>query len=334
MNNNPKISVILPMYNAEDHIQQAVDSILNQTYDNFELIIINDGSTDRSLETISQLYSNNEKVKIFDQTNHGLIYTLNKAIDIADGELIARMDADDISFPDRFLKQVQLFQKQPTIGICGTSTQNFGFNNDISIKPESDSKLKVQLLISPPFAHPSIMVKRAILINNNIKYNEQYKHCEDYAMWTDLAKHCDFSNVADVLLKYRVHEAQVTNMHSETVMEAHYRLCCKNLRKLNIDLLKEDFLSYIGHEAPKKGMQYLLNFYDTMLKNNEHMNCFNQLALQELIQNLLVIQIKSFSGVKGLLFIKNYSPNLLPKIQIKLIYLAIRRDLVKTIRRK
>jgi len=332
MNKNPKISVLLPMYNAEAHIQEAVDSILNQSYQNFELIIINDGSTDQSLQKVTTLYGNNKKVRLIDQKNHGLIFTLNKAIALSEGELLARMDADDISFPDRFLKQVQLFESTPDLGICGSSTKNFGFNNDISIKSSNDDELKAQLLISPPFAHPSVMIKKSVLTDNNILYDEEYKHCEDFAFWSDLAQHCIFSNVTDISLMYRVHENQITNTFSDTVMEAHYKLCSKNLAKINIHLLKEDFLPYIGHAPPPKGMPYLLDFYFSMLKNNEITKTYNQQSLQKMIEKLLTTQVENFSGVKGLISIYLHNKKLLPPIKAKLVITAVRRGLIKTAR--
>jgi len=333
MKNKLKISVLLPVYNAELYIEEAVNSILNQSYKNFELIIINDGSTDNSLNKITKLYGDTKNVRIIDQENHGLIFTLNKGIKLAKGELIARMDADDISLPERFAKQVKLFESVPNLGVCGSSTQNFGFNNDVVIRSNNDNVLKAQLLISPPFAHPSVIIKKSILLENNIKYNDKYKHCEDFALWNDLAEHCVFSNITDILLMYRVHENQITNTFPETVMEAHYKLCKKNLDKIDIKLLKEDFLPYIGHAPPKKGMSYLLNFYNSIIINNRKIKYFNQIALHKMIEKLLIIQIKNFSGVRGLISIYFHHTNLLPKLKFKLFIAAIRRELIKIIKR-
>ncbi|MFT5919102.1 MAG: glycosyltransferase involved in cell wall biosynthesis, partial [Granulosicoccus sp.] len=120
MNEIPLVTVLLPVYNAEKFLEQAIRSVLDQTFTEFEFLIINDGSTDRSEEIIVSF--NDSRIRyIKNETNLKLIKTLNKGIEFASGKYIARMDADDISLPTRFEQQVALLEKQPEIGVCGTN---------------------------------------------------------------------------------------------------------------------------------------------------------------------------------------------------------------------
>jgi len=115
-----KVSIVMSVYNAQKYLDEAIESILNQTYSNFEFIIINDGSTDKSLEIIENYAKKDSRIIVINRENKGLIYSLNEGIRKANGKYIARMDADDISLPQRLEKQVEFMEKNKNIGICGT----------------------------------------------------------------------------------------------------------------------------------------------------------------------------------------------------------------------
>ena len=182
------ISVVLPAYNVQDTIGESIDSILSQTFTDFELIIINDGSQDNTEEVI-HAYSDKRIRYYRNEKNEGLIYTLNRGLDLAQGKYIARMDADDVSLPTRFEKQVKVMEESPNIVVCGTQIILFGVDTAKRFTlflPEESEDLKNLLFIQTCFAHPTVMVRRQVLIDNEVRYDADYPHAEDYKMWIDL----------------------------------------------------------------------------------------------------------------------------------------------------
>ena len=219
MDTTSLVSVLMPVYNAESTLSVAIDSILNQTYSHIEFIIINDGSTDGS-ETIINNY-NDLRIKYYaNKENKGLIYTLNRGIELSAGKYIARMDADDISMPTRIERQVDYMERHPSVIICGTQIELFGclkIRNRPNLK-ETNEELKNRLFRRSCFAHPTVMLRREVLLQRGIRYNSEYKHAEDYKMWIDCVNYGEFYNIQEVLLKYRISESQISSRYNEVQM--------------------------------------------------------------------------------------------------------------------
>ena len=219
--NNPLISVILSIYNGEKYLKEAIESILSQSYNNFEFIIVNDGSTDRSLEIINTY--NDERIVLISRENRGLIESLNEGIKRAKGKYIARMDADDISLPNRLEEQIRFMKKNIDIGVCGTAI--IGFGEEIKEKAwklsSADKSLKTELLFSSCFAHPTVMIRRDILIDNNLYYNENYVHAEDFELWTQMEKYTKFANLKIPLLKYRIVQDSITREADKNIEQRY-----------------------------------------------------------------------------------------------------------------
>lgn len=205
MNEQPLISVILPVYNSQKYIEQSINSILNQTYKNFELIIINDGSTDNS-ETIIKNISDSRIVYVY-QKNQGLANTLNNGLKIAKGDFIARQDHDDISYAARFEKQIDYFIKHPKCGLLGTWASVVDETgkkiNHYHQHPTSNFDLKLFLLFDNPFVHTSVMFKKEIVTNCG-KYNELLNGLvQDFEYWFRISKTYQVANLPEVLIDYR-----------------------------------------------------------------------------------------------------------------------------------
>lgn len=220
----PRISVVLPAYNAEEFIAEAIESILNQTFTDFELIILNDGSTDRTPEII-QKYAKMDKRIVFvnNPENRGLIAVLNQGLDMARGEFVARMDADDISLPTRFEKQVAYMDSHPDVGVLGTVIQGFGMLDWPGIQIPVVTVF--DMLKQNYMAHPSIMIRKSILDKHNLRYNPEYKHCEDLELWSRMIFLTKFHNVMEKLLMYRVsgHNVSMNNGEHQKKMTAEIR---------------------------------------------------------------------------------------------------------------
>jgi glycosyltransferase involved in cell wall biosynthesis len=182
----PFISVLMGAYNAQQHIQQAILSILAQSYEHFELIIINDGSSDDTLAIIKNI--KDERIIIVDQKNIGLTKSLNKALTIAKGELIARQDADDISLSTRFEEQVKAFNQDPDLSLLGSSmyiSNPKGVFNEIFHYPCTDEELKEAIFHFNPFIHGAMMIKKLVMISEG-GYNESFQYVQDYEFWSRL----------------------------------------------------------------------------------------------------------------------------------------------------
>jgi len=212
--NNPIISVVMSVYNSEKYLVEAIESILTQTFADFEFIIINDGSTDSSLSIIKKYLLDDDRIVLISRENKGLPYSLNEGIIKARGKYIARMDADDISLPMRFEEQISYMESNSDIGVCGT--QAYVFSEKSVIKkthkhPSKDEDLKLRLLFSVCFIHPSVMIRKSILDNISIIYNEKYKNSQDYDLWVRLASITKFGTIQKPLIFYRVSNDSITH---------------------------------------------------------------------------------------------------------------------------
>lgn len=209
--NPPLVSVVMPVYNGERFLREAVDSILHQTYANFELIIVNDGSKDSS-EDIVKSYFDSRIHYIANEQNVGICITLNRGLDITRGKYIARMDCDDISMPERLKKQVDFLETHPEIGIVGSDIVTFGDGRDEHFFefPRGSEACKAGLLFNTCFAHPAVMMRTSIIREHNLHYREEYKGIEDLEMWWRMSHFTEMANIPEALVRYRKHPGQET----------------------------------------------------------------------------------------------------------------------------
>ncbi len=215
----PKVSVIMSVYNAEQFLREAVQSILDQTYKGFEFIIVQDGSTDGTMDILASFAD--PRIKIIHQDNIGLTKSLNKAIKISSGEYIARMDADDVSLPKRLEKQVQFLDAHEDVAMCGTQAtfledepRSGEIQTQFSV-PLSHAAIKKSMLFHNPFIHPSIIMRATVFKKN--PYNELYKHMQDYELWTRIVPFHQTANLPDVLLNYRIVTSGITRLKKKTL---------------------------------------------------------------------------------------------------------------------
>lgn len=214
-----KISVVMPVYNAENYLKEAIDSILNQTFIDFELIIINDGSTDSSDGIISG-YTDPRIVYLKNEGNRGLVYTLNRGFSLARGEYIARMDSDDIAMPDRFVKQIEYLEKNASVGICAMGIEQIGELGGVRYFSERSEEIAVDLLFQCALCHPTVMIRKSMLIEYQLAYDPDYEKAEDYRLWCQAITKLKIVTLREVGLKYRIHKNQVTQKFSAVQMSA------------------------------------------------------------------------------------------------------------------
>jgi glycosyltransferase involved in cell wall biosynthesis len=204
----PTVSVLFPVYNAERYLAQAVESILNQTFCDFELLIIDDGSTDRSLQILQAYAAQDARIQLTSRPNQGLIATLNEMLHQAAGEFLARMDADDIATPDRLTLQVRFLQQHPEVVCVGGAfdlIDSQGRTVQWIPMPEQNDAIQQMLLIGRTIInHPCALIRRAALMQIG-GYDLEMKTVEDLDMLLKLGEIGQLANLPDTVLQYRFH---------------------------------------------------------------------------------------------------------------------------------
>lgn len=253
--NQPKVSVLMPVFNGEKYVASAVQSILHQTFQDFEFVIVDDGSTDRTREIIDT-YSSEKINVITNPHNLGVIRSLNKGIKHCRGRYIARMDADDISLPERLAQQVAFLDKIPTIDIVGTQMIIIDDHGVILrvVKQQVDHLgIKLSSLFFSPLFHPTVMAKRVVFRDN--PYDHDFLHAEDYELWSRLLRQnrFHFANIDRPLLKYRVHKNSISSTKEKIQQHIILLVRRENLRSY----LSEQEVSIILYKDLLTISQYL-----------------------------------------------------------------------------
>lgn len=323
----------MPVYNAERYVAEAIDSILSQSYRDWELIIINDGSTDNSESIITQ-YEDSRIYYIKNPVNLKLIKTLNKGIDYCHGEYIARMDADDIALPDRLKQQVEFLDSHADHLMCGTNAividKAGNKTGKIRNLPDNDF-LQINMLFSPPFIHPSIMIRREVLREN--RYDENYKHVEDYELWCRIANRGKIANLNKDLLLYRWHDNNVSVLNNEVQEELKDRVICNQLKLLNIQPTEEELylhkitfrLYNLGKKQEISVDQFegVSNWFSELIESNRIIGKYNQTDLIAYLWSrwaVLCISQKKYAKIMLPSF-SAFKPKVLSKLSKLILFL-------------
>ncbi len=217
MSKAPTISVIMPVYNADRYVAQAVDSILAQSFTDFEFLIIDDGSTDRSYEILRRYAVRDDRIHLISRSNTGYVIALNEMLRLSQGEFIARMDADDVSLPDRFQCQVTFLRQHPEVVCVGGSHEIIDAQGRLltTLKlPESDEEIqRLALAGHGSICHPCAMIRRSAILAIG-GYNEALMPAEDLDLWLRLGELGHLANLAEPVLRYRLHMKSVSEQNT------------------------------------------------------------------------------------------------------------------------
>lgn len=286
------ISVIMSNYNTpEEYLRTAIESVLNQTYSNFEFIIIDDYSTDNSLEII-KTYKDERIVIIENKENLGITKSLNRGLAIAKGEYIARMDADDIGLPEKFSKQIEYLENNPQVAVCGTGVELFGDGADVHKEkivcktiPEKN-EFQIRLLFGNHIniIHPTAMFRHSVLIENNIKYDEHYRFAQDYRMWVSCSRIGECANVPEILFKYRIHKKAVSSDKKETQNDCAKMIMAEQLSWLGLGLPENWEKIHYGFFIGRKKYNIETKYWvEKIISNNKKYKVYNQTILEKLL---------------------------------------------------
>lgn len=228
------VSVVMPVYNAERWVAGAVESILAQTLPDLELVIVDDGSTDRSVDVVRSF--GDARVRLLQNPgNQGVTASLNRGLDAATGVYVARMDADDVSLPDRLERQIAFLAEHPDVGVAsaGVRTIEASPRTVVNIAADPDADACV-LLFNSPLAHPTVVMRADVLRRSGLRYDEGYPHAEDYELWTRCADVTRIVSLPFVGLRYRRHAGAVGATHRVAQAATTNRIRRRELGRLGI----------------------------------------------------------------------------------------------------
>ena len=236
-NSPPVVSVLMPVFNGGEYLGEAVESILNQTFQNFEFLILDDGSTDDSLKLLRQYATQDPRIRVFARENRGSTYTLNELLLESRGEFVARMDQDDIAMPERFNRQVTFLRENKIVVCVGSAFQmidSAGRYLATLTPPQTDAEIQ-QLILGGHGAinHPSAMMRLAF-VNLVGGYNCEHDLVDDLDLWLRLGEVGKLANLTDVLLKYRLHDKSMSEKAGQKQREAALRACQSAWSRRNI----------------------------------------------------------------------------------------------------
>ncbi len=245
MSKLPLVSVCIPVYNREKFIKNAIESVLQQTYQNFEIIVVDDGSTDSSISIVESF--SDQRIKLFrNEINKGVVFTRNKYLKEASGDYIAILDSDDVWLPTKLEKQIIFFNENHEYGICGSwALRKYSTGKEEVWKyPTTDEKIRVRLLWGSSIVHSSMIIKNKILDNYSISYSKNFDSVEDYDIIRQVIKHSKAYNIGEALIIYNIHGNQITEEDNEEQVLKSVIVGENYLKDLNINFSEEERKAY------------------------------------------------------------------------------------------
>lgn len=266
---SPLVSVVMAVYNGESFLKDAVDSILSQTLNNFELLVINDGSSDKTKDILAG-YSD-KRLRVYDQTNKGLVVSLNRAVGLAKGRYIARQDADDLSSSGRLEKQLAFLEANPEVVIVGSSMSvidDSGHKIHEHRVLLNDPELKQELLMRSPFAHGSVMFTKAAFVKAG-GYKQDDWPAEDYGLWLHMANEGLFANIDEPLYAYRENMDSISSKNFDLQEQKKHILQEKAWRKhRQLQPKKIDTATYVNLEMGQLRIERITHNLTSVLRKS------------------------------------------------------------------
>ena len=254
MKKTPRISVMMPAYNSEKYIGEAIESILNQTFADFELIVLNDSPDNAELDKIIKEYAKKDKrVKyVKNPKNLGIPRSRNKLLQCATGEYLACMDSDDVAMPTRFEKQIRYMEEHPECGVLGTWFKCFGKSDNVVRHPE---RIKIlNLLANQHVGNPTVLIRKSVIDKYDFTYNETYDCAQDFELWTRMIFVTEIHNLPEILLKYRWHGNNVSIEKAKRQLYLANQAKQNILNRLTLDETKQKYILDCARQEIKCGI--------------------------------------------------------------------------------
>ena len=285
---NPFVTVLMPVYNGEKYLAQAIESVLKQTHTHFEFIVINDGSRDRSADIIGS-FKDPRIIVVSNPANIGLTASLNLGLQLAKGKYLARMDSDDVSLAERFEKQVNFLEDNPAVAVCGSWIKVFGEGDNRVVKFPTDSDyIRCNLLFRNPIAHPTVMLNLYLLRSAKFFYDNSFETSQDYNLWAKVVESYRVANIPEVLLLLRYHQDQIRTLKIDKQKQFTKKIMRSQLIKIGIIPTKKelDLHSDIGWESLILGKCSIRNaryWFDKLLRKNQQFSIYKESVFNKLL---------------------------------------------------
>lgn len=274
----PRLTVLMPTYNVSSWVEAAIDSVLKQTFNDFELLVVDDGSTDDTLSRVRNIDDPRIRIAAFPD-NVGLAENLNRGLDLIGTELVARMDGDDIAEPDWLETGVGILDSHPEVGICSFGFQFFGTKTSLVRFPEHHEDSKAQMLFGCTVIVP--VFRRSVFVDNHLRYSTEAFPAEDYMMWANAYRVTQVYNVQRTLFHYRTHPTQISTARRAAQIEKSNEVRLKMLRWLNLGFSDEEKLYFLNIFVPckiecKEDIAKLKQFAQLLISRNTYGNYSNE----------------------------------------------------------
>lgn len=337
MRKKPRVSCIMPVYNCEKYLSAAIESVLNQSFEDFELIIINDNSNDNS-ERIIKKYQDERIIYIKNKENLGIVYSLNKGWKIAKGEYIARMDGDDICYRERFKCQVDFLDNNRDIGLISCWFLMIGDQSGV-IKYDTDPEVvKCKLLFSLQLLHPGWMFRKKEFDDLGLQYEEDYKYAEDYALLAKASSYIKMTNLNQVLMKYRISNFQTSSVKKDIQKEISAAIKILLFKNLGYNLNATELGVFQKYGNQQKNcdvnqLKILDEIFCEIVQKNHRKNLYDEVilikVLEEAFYNLCYYNILN-GNISGAFYLQSGIRKLsrkrnLLKMYIRIITIQIRK---------
>jgi len=301
----PDISVVMPVFNEEHYIYDSVKSILDQTFENFELIVMDDGSTDSTLQILSTF--SDKRLKIIPTLkNLGIVEVLNSCIANSRAKYIARMDSDDIALPTRLQEQFEFLEQNPKVGLVGSWIELFGdiIQDTVCKYPQQHDDIVALMIFENPLAHPTVMFKRSLFTKCNYKYTTEFPFAEDWDLWTKCQTSTTIANLPKVLLRYRVHKSSSSKKFQSMQTDSKIKIFIKSIKSFGLSFDSRFFFQVPSSKNLVK-THYLLN---TLYIKNSALKVVNNKSFDKVIDFLwfrYCSQLTEFGSAPAIFYFKN-----------------------------
>ena len=244
----PKLTLFIPVYNSAAYLAEAIASVLKQTFEDFELLMIDDGSIDQSLSIMKEYQQKDKRIQVHSRAHKGIPITRNEGLDLARGKYLALMDSDDRIHPDRLAEQISFLDSNKAMLACGPNMKAFGQNASIAQKPTDTDLVKIKMLIAPSINNPTAMMRLDKIKRHNIRYLETDAQAQDYRFWAQVAFVGPITNIDKELYFYRHHASQTSQAHRQNQLRIHKDIVAEILQKLGITLTDKELSLFLLDE--------------------------------------------------------------------------------------
>ena len=304
---NCRLTVLLPVYNGAAFVQEALTSILEQTFSEFEFLIIDDGSTDATYEILSSC--RDPRIRLLrNHNNLGLARSLNRGLTVARGQYIARMDADDVSWRHRLRVQTDFMDAHPEVGVCGAWIEVIGDGvKQVWRYPSDHDTIRTRLLFESTLAHPVVMMKRRLLEDKRLSYDESFAAAQDYELWSRAARGGVLANLSEVLLTHRLHGEQVGQRKAESQQAGAAKVRANLLHQMGMSPTSDEFQTHqaisswmwgTDPEFPEKANAWL----QRLVHVNRHTHTYPKVILEQVVGERWLAICQAFEGGRGSMF--------------------------------